>query len=74
MYEAGIRPAPLKNVRIGRLFRIWSFRICPRHPRKSGSHSGVRQLTGSMGRFTPPWFSPSRLATEVSLYCDGSSP
>ena len=38
-------------------------------------HSGVRQLTGSMGRFTPPWFSPSRPGcpgTEVSSCCDVS--
>ena len=39
----------------------------------SGNLSGVRQLTGSMGRFTPPWFSPSRPSTEVSLFCEGSS-
>ena len=29
-------------------------------PENAGIHSGVRQLTGSMGRYTPPWFSPSR--------------
>ena len=39
-----------------------------------GKSSDVRQLTGSMGRFTPPWFSPSRPSTEVSLCCDVSWP
>ena len=38
-------------------------------PRLQGNQSGVRQLTGSMGRFTPLWFSQSRLSTEVSLCC-----
>lgn len=44
-------------------------------PGNSGMHSGVRQLTGSMGRYTPPWFSPSRPGcpgTEVSSCCDVS--
>ena len=58
---------------------ICSFRICPRLPRKyrkrsCGNSSGVRQFTGSMGRSTPPWFSPSRPKTEVSLCCSRSSP
>ncbi len=39
-----------------------------------GKSSDVRQLTGSMGRFTPPWFSPSRPSTEVSLCCDALWP
>ena len=44
-------------------------------PEKAGILSGVRQLTDSMGRSTPPWFSPSRPGcpgTEVSSYCDVS--
>ena len=44
-------------------------------PENAGIHSGVRQLTGSMGRYTPPWFSPSRPGcpgTEVSSCCGGS--
>ena len=54
----------------------YSFRICPRHPRKCtlcGRSSDVRQLTGSMGPSAPPWFSPSRPSTEVSLCCGESS-
>ena len=46
----------------------------PDSPGNTGKSSDVRQLTGSMGRSTPPWFSPSRLSTEVSLCCDASWP
>ena len=40
-----------------------------------GISSDVRQLTETMGRSTPPWFSPSRPGfpgTEVSSFCDAS--
>ncbi len=46
----------------------------PDSPGNTGKSSDVRQFTGSMGRFTPPWFSLSRLSTEVSLCCDASWP
>ena len=46
----------------------------PENAAECGISPDVRQLTGSMGRFTPPWFSPSRPSTEVSLCCDALWP
>ena len=68
---------PHNSVLYGRLFHYMIFPYLsltpPENAAECGISPGVRQLTGSMGRFTPPWFSPSRPSTEVSLCCDGSS-
>ena len=52
---------------------IWSFRICPRHPRKQGIHSDVQWLVGSMGRL-PVRGSHRPAHAEVSSFCEASSP